>query len=131
MDNPALSFTDNDGAVAYQVIGVQQLDRWQKPGDVTSVPRRINNYQWAKYGSSRHMQSSDHIRLKMITLSYSLPSKWSNAAGMSHVRFFTSGNNLLTWAAYKNIDPEQPVSGFASLSLPNLKSVTFGVEIGF
>ena len=131
LDNPALSFTDNDGAVAYQVIGVQQLDRWQKPGDVTKVPRRINNYQWAKYGSSRHMQSSNHLRLKMITLSYNLPSKWSHAAGMSHVRFFTSGNNLLTWAAYKNIDPEQPVDGFAGLSLPNLKSVTFGVEVGF
>ena len=36
----------------------------------------------------------------------------------------------LTWAAYKNIDPEQPVKGVATWALPNLKSVTFGIEIG-
>ena len=36
------------------------------------------------------------------------------AAGMRNVRIFASGNNLLTWAAYKNIDPEQPVNGVAT-----------------
>ena len=52
------------------------------------------------------------------------------AAGMSNVRLFASGNNLLTWAAFKIIDPEQPVNGVATWALPNLKSVTFGIEIG-
>ena len=61
---------------------------------------------------------------------YNLPSKWMQAAGMRNVRIFASGNNLLTWAAYKNIDPEQPVNGVATWALPNLKSVTFGIEIG-
>jgi len=106
------------------------LDRWQKPGDITDVPRRINSYQYARYGSSRHMKSSNHLRLKTVTLSYNLPSKWMQAAGMRNVRIFASGNNLLTWAAYKNIDPEQPVNGVATWALPNLKSVTFGIEIG-
>ena len=130
MDDPALLYTDTDGETAYQSIGIQQLDRWQKPGDITDVPRRINSYQYARYGSSRHMKSSNHLRLKTVTLSYNLPSKWMQAAGMRNVRIFASGNNLLTWAAYKNIDPEQPVNGVATWALPNLKSVTFGIEIG-
>ena len=130
MDDPALLYTDTDGETAYQSIGIQLLDRWQKPGDITDVPRRINSYQYARYGSSRHMKSSNHLRLKTVTLSYNLPSKWMQAAGMRNVRIFASGNNLLTWAAYKNIDPEQPVNGVATWALPNLKSVTFGIEIG-
>ena len=130
MDDPALLYTDTDGETAYQSIGIQQLDRWQKPGDITDVPRRINSYQYARYGSSRHMKSSNHLRLKTVTLSYNLPSKWMQAAGMRNARIFASGNNLLTWAAYKNIDPEQPVNGVATWALPNLKSVTFGIEIG-
>ena len=60
------------------------------------------------------MKSSNHLRLKTVTLSYNLPSKWMQAAGMRNVRIFASGNNLLTWAAYKNIDPEQPVNGVAT-----------------
>ena len=127
---PDAKYTDTDGETAYQSIGIQQLDRWQKPGDITDVPRRINSYQYARYGSSRHMKSSNHLRLKTVTLSYNLPSKWMQAAGMRNVRIFASGNNLLTWAAYKNIDPEQPVNGVATWALPNLKSVTFGIEIG-
>ena len=130
MDDQALLITDTDGETNYQNIGIQQIDRWQKPGDVTSVPRRINGYQYARYGSSRHLQSSNHIRLKTVTLSYNLPAKWMQAARMRNVRVFASGSNLLTWAAYKNIDPEQPIDGVSNWGLPNLKTVTFGIEIG-
>ena len=131
MDDPCLLYTDSDGDSPFQAIGTQQLNRWQKPGDVTNVPRRINAYQYARYGSSRHLQSSDHLRLKTISASYNLPSNWVNKVGMSNVRVFVSGNNLLTWSKYDNIDPEQPVNGIASFALPNLKTVTFGLEIGF
>lgn len=131
MDDPCLLYTDSDGDSYFQAIGTQQLNRWQKPGDVTNVPRRINAYQYARYGSSRHLQSSDHLRLKTISASYNLPSNWVNKVGMSNVRVFVSGNNLLTWSKYDNIDPEQPVNGIASFALSNLKTVTFGLEIGF
>ena len=131
MDDPCLLYTDSDGESAWKGIGIQQLNRWQKPGDVTNVPRRINGYQYARYGSSRHMQSSDHLRLKTVSASYSLPTNWVNKVGMRNVRVFVSGNNLLTWSKYDNIDPEQPVNGIAGFSLPNLKTVTFGLEIGF
>ena len=131
MDDPCMLFTDNDGEVPYQVIGKQQLKRWQKPGDITDVPRRINSYQWARYGSSRHMQSSNYLRLKTVSLSYTLPTRWVEAAGIRNVRVFASANNLLTWAAYDNIDPEQPIDGVATFALPNLKTVTFGIEVGF
>jgi len=130
MDDPALLFTDSDGENPLYNIGKAQLKRWQKPGDKTDVPRRINGYQYARYGSDRHMESSNHLRLKSVTLSYALPQAWMKKSGLNSVRIFASGTNLLTWAKYDNIDPEQPIDGFATWSMPPLKTCTFGIEIG-
>lgn len=130
MDDMELLNTSTDGATAYTVISVEQLNRWQKPGDITNVPRRINNYDLAWYGSTRFMRSSDYLRLKNVSLSYTLPGKWTRVAKMDNVRVFFSGTNLLTWSAYKTIDPEQPIDGITSFSFPALKTFTFGIEIG-
>lgn len=46
------------------------------------------------------------------------------------MRVFVSGSNLLTWAAYKNVDPEQSINGVTSFAFPNTKSFTFGIEVG-
>ncbi|MEJ8763665.1 TonB-dependent receptor [Phocaeicola sp. HCN-40430] len=129
-DEQTLLYTSTDGATPYLAQSVDQLDRWQKPGDVTDVPRRIANYEYSRYGSSRVMESSNYLRLKTLSISYSLPSKWVHSAKMNSVRVFFSGNNLLTWRAYDNIDPEQPVNGFVSWAFPALKTFTFGIEIG-
>lgn len=56
--------------------------------------------------------------------------KWVNKAQLNNVRVFVSGTNLLTWTSYKYADPEMPVNGIPTLGLPNLKTVTFGVELG-
>ena len=130
MNDMALLYLENDGENFYTAIGEDQLKRWQKPGDITDVPRRINGYQYARYGSDRHMKSSNHLRLKTLSLSYALPSRLLRPTGINNLRVFVSGSNLLTWAAYKNVDPEQGITGVTSFAFPNTKSVTFGIEIG-
>lgn len=130
LDDMELLSTSTDGETAYTVISVEQLNRWQKPGDITDVPRRINDTPLARYGSDRFMRSSNYLRLKNVSLSYMLPSKWTRVAKMDNVRVFFSGSNLLTWSAYKTIDPEQPVNGISSFVFPVLKTFTFGIEIG-
>ena len=130
-DTMRTSFTDTDGYVVYYNSSVDQLDRWQKPGDVTNVPRRINNYEYGNYGSSRFMKDLNYLRLKSMSLSYTLPAQLVRRAQMENVRLFISGSNLLTWTSYKNVDPEQPINGIPTFAFPNLKSVTFGIEIGF
>ena len=42
-----------------------------KTGDITDVPRRINNYTYARYSSDRHMHTNNYLRLKSVSLSYS------------------------------------------------------------
>ena len=129
-DTIRTTFTDSDGYFPEYTMSTDQLNRWQKPGDVTDVPRRINNYQYGNYGSSRFMKDLNYLRLKSLSLSYSLPTKWIQKAQLNNVRIFVSGSNLLTWTSYKFADPEMPIDGIPTYGLPNLKTVTFGIELG-
>lgn len=123
------TYTESDGRIAYTTIGVKQGKRWQKPGDLTRVPRRINSYTYGLHGSSRHLYSTDHLRLKSLMVSVRMPVKWLRGTGLSAVRLYTAGNNLLTWSAYDDLDPEQGIGGFTTFAFPVMKSCTFGVEI--
>lgn len=124
------TYTDSDGYFAYTTIGAGQWDRWQKPGDKTRVPRRINGYKYGRHGSSRHLIPTDHLRLKNLMVSWTLPGKWVRKAGLFSLRVYMAGTNLWTWSRYDDLDPEQGVEGFTTFAFPQLKTCNFGVEIG-
>jgi TonB-linked SusC/RagA family outer membrane protein len=130
LDNAAISLT-GDGFYTNYAISELQLDRWQKPGDQTNFPRRMFGGGHGNYTSTRWLHSTNHIRLKSLTFGYTVPSKWTKKAYIQNLRAFVAGSNLLTWAAYGDYDPEVPISGEISWAIPALKSVTFGIEIGF
>jgi len=69
------------------------------------------------------------LRLKTIELGYNLPQKWIKPAGMSRVRAYISGYNLLTLHKYpvRTVDPEQNSSG----TYPLTKMVNFGLNVVF
>jgi TonB-linked SusC/RagA family outer membrane protein len=120
-----------DGFYNDRAISELQLDRWQKPGDVAQFPRRMNGGGTGNYTSSRWIHSTDHLRLQTLTLGYTFPQKWMKKAYLQNARLFVAGNNLLTWAAYGDYDPEVSISGETTWDLPVLKSITFGVELSF
>ncbi|MDR1097605.1 MAG: TonB-dependent receptor [Tannerella sp.] len=100
-------------------------DRWKQPGDVTDIEMFMvgNPYSMASVVNSRRIHSSDHLRLKSLTVGFSLPGQ--------EVRFFFSGTNLLTWAAYDGYDPEIPRNGEYYFESPKMKTFTFGVDVKF
>jgi TonB-linked SusC/RagA family outer membrane protein len=122
---------NSDGYLPGRVISTRQLDRWQKPGDVAQFPRRMHGGGYGNHLSDRMIHSTNHLRLKTVTLGYSLPQKWVKKASVQNARLFVAGNNLLTWAAYKEYDPELSIAGNTSWDLPALRSVSFGVELAF
>lgn len=69
------------------------------------------------------------MRLKNIELGYSLPVKWLKNVSLSKVRFYISGNNLLTFKKIKmnSIDPEQNWE----VNYPLTRMVNFGVNVVF
>lgn len=83
-----------------------QLDRWQQPGDITMVPRMTNANYAANLRPSRFVEDGSYLRLKNVSIGYTLPSAWINRLGMSSARIYVSGQNLLTFTNYSGMDPE-------------------------
>lgn len=107
------------------------MDRWQKPGDQTNVPRFVYNQSASDNNSSRYIHSTDHLRLKNLTLGYTLPREWTRKAMVNKARFYFSGSNLLTWAKWNQYDPETPVNGEVFCEAPPMRTFSFGVQLTF
>lgn len=107
------------------------MDRWQKPGDQTDVPRFVYNQSASDNNSSRYIHSTDHLRLKNLTLGYTLPREWTRKVMVNKARFYFSGSNLLTWAKWKQYDPETPVNGEVFCEAPPMRTFSFGIQLTF
>lgn len=125
--------TDGDAAQYYRNIPVYYQNRWQKPGDVTDIPRFVYNQpnKAGSYASSRRVHSTDHIRLKNLVLGASLPQQWASRLGIEKLRVYFAGTNLLTWSKWDFYDPETPVNGEMNCEAPPLRMYNFGVEVSF
>lgn len=123
---------ETDGAnESKRNLPVYALDRWQKPGDITNVPRFVLNQAAGPQNSSRYIHSTDHLRLKSLTLGVSLPAKWLSKLIIDNARFYFSGSNLFTLAKWKQYDPEVPVNGEVYCEAPPMRSCSFGIEVTF
>jgi len=112
-------------------LPVYALDRWQEPGDVTDVPRFVYGEAAGPQNSSRYIHSTNHLRLKNLTLGFTLPSAWTHKAMIDKARIYFSGSNLLTWAKWKQYDPETPVNGEVFCEAPPMRTFNFGIQITF
>lgn len=110
------------------------FDRWQKPGDVTNLPKYI-------YGGNRNFQSAstywynqgDFIRLRDIQVGYNLPKDLISKIGLSSANFYVRGTNIFTWVKDKEIpfDPEQGTGSATNLNVFIPRTVTVGLNIVF
>jgi TonB-linked SusC/RagA family outer membrane protein len=110
------------------------LKRWQKPGDITNVPKYI--YQSTNNSSSfstRFLQKGDYIRMRNITIGYNMDAKLASRLHIGSLNFYVRGTNLFT-KTYDNdltIDPEQGVNSSSNLDVYYSKTITVGLNLGF
>ncbi len=110
------------------------MGRWQKPGDITDIPKlALNGQDNFDAVSSRYLYKGDFIRLKDITLGYSLPRDFVNSIGVTGLKLTVRGTNLWTYTFDRNLkfDPEVDINGYSNLTTPPVKSVMFGVNVQF
>jgi TonB-linked SusC/RagA family outer membrane protein len=119
----------------YNNSTTRALDRWTPTNTDTDVP--VASSARGYHSSSRWVYDGSYVRLKNIALGYSLPKSWINPLGLSHVKLYVSGQNLLTLTKYRGYDPEVNYNGsnisagFDYGSYPSAKSYTFGVKVIF
>jgi TonB-dependent starch-binding outer membrane protein SusC len=115
---------------------VDQMNRWQKPGDITNVPQARYLGGNGTQASTRYLESTDFIRLRNITVGYSLPSSAIKGTGLSKVRLYLTAVNLLTFTNYTGYDPEARADqgnriGQNFYSAPPAKTIALGVNLTF
>lgn len=107
-------------------------NRWTASGQNTVIPLlRGTDLEDAMQKSSRHLHCGDFIRLKTITLGYNIPKNIVSKIGLASTRVYFSGQNLLTWAAFKEVDPEVNSYSTRGWETPFGKTYTFGIEFTF
>jgi TonB-linked SusC/RagA family outer membrane protein len=117
---------------------VDQLNRWQQPGDITNIPQARLFAGNGSAHSTRFLADADFIRLRNISLGYTLPNAAIEKMGLSKLRVYVTAINLLTITNYPFEDPEarsdvngQNTPGETFYSSPPAKTITLGVNINF
>lgn len=83
-------------------------NRWTPDNPNASGPRAFNRLEeyWMAHDNTYFYRNTDYIRLKQLELAYNLPASLTSRMGLSSMRVYASGFNLLTWSDYKVGDPE-------------------------
>ena len=86
----------------------------------------------ARLASTRFLHSSDYVRLKELSLSYRLPNHVAKALHLNTASLSLTANNLFyLYAATPNKELEVPLNGFRTADIPALRTVSFGINVGF
>ncbi len=102
------------------------LNYWKQPGDITDIPG-----SGGVYFDDHLLEKASFLRLKALTVSYSLPSSVLKHLGiLNGIRVYVTGRNLLTFTEYSGPDPETD-SNISMGVYPNTKQYSAGVSINF
>ena len=103
------------------------LTEWQKPGDITNIPSPFNDFHGE---TTRFVEKSDHLRLRNVTLSYTLPQTVLQRMKITSLRLYVQGQNLKVWHNFQGWDPEITTGILSGAQYPQLKTITFGLNLG-
>ncbi len=113
------------------------LNRWTGPGTSNYYPRVtfVDDNQNMKTVSDFFIHDGNYVRLRNITLGYTLPKNMTEYLKIKNIRFYVTAENLLTFTKYKGYDPEIGGGVFSNGIdhgiYPQARTVIGGVNITF
>ncbi len=112
-------------------LGKNAINRWTPTNTDTDVPRAIRLDPNKNTNiSDRYIYDGSYLRLKNLTVGYTLPKAWVNYVKLSNVRVYATGRNLFTITSYPFYDPEIG-SGYVGLSSSGNSSTARGIDNGY
>jgi TonB-dependent starch-binding outer membrane protein SusC len=111
-------------------------DRWS-PTNPSNTMYKAGGQGPLSTFSSRLIEDGSYLRLKTVSLGYSVPPALIKRLYLTQLRFHVSGQNLLTWTNYSGRDPEVSVRntiltpGLDFSAYPQARSITFGLNATF
>ena len=109
-------------------------NRWSVENPSSVDPRLANRgdtyYTGGSYGRNTYwLKSSDYLRLKNVEVGYNLPVHIGQKAGISNLRIYVNGYNLLTWDKMGIYDPESTSS--SGQYYPQSRVINTGIRVSF
>lgn len=134
-----LRFTENPTSGFNKSVAL--LDTWQNPGDEAFAPSPDSpTYPSFAQRSTSQLFDGSYIRLKTITLGYTLRGSKLGTGVFENIRLYVQGNNLLTFNddAFRGQDIEVSANGQNNLiqgesffATPQAKIFKFGINATF
>lgn len=121
-------FSENAAAYSnYNMSRKLLTDRWMKPGDLATMPRKDVPMQF----DDRLLEDASFLRLKNLSVSYEFPkSLLIPTKVIDRVRIFAQGQNLFTWTKFQGMDPES-TANYYQAAYPMSRQFSIGLEVGF
>ncbi len=114
------------------------LKRWQKEGDISSVPKYELGNTINNRFSSRFVEDASYLRLKNLTIGYSLKQDLLAKLRLNKLRIYASGTNIWTLTNYSGADPEvnsldgsTTSQGLDLYTFPQVRTILLGLNLGF
>lgn len=115
---------------------VDALRRWQKPGDITDIPRYEFGSTLNNLHSNRLLEDASYLRLKNVSVGYSLSPKIIEKLRLNQLRVYASATNLWTLTKYTGSDPEvstldgsTAAQGIDFFTLPQVRTISVGINV--
>ncbi len=111
-------------------------DRWTPENPESNIPAATNSSSNLVI-SSRVIEDGSFLRLKTVTLGYTLPKTFLSKYKIDNARIYVAASNLWTLTGYSGYDPEVSIRegaltpGLDFSSYPRAMSVSFGLNLGF
>ena len=126
------------GGVPTNVFKEAFDNRWTPDNTSAEYPRAIGGQLGTSntQNSSRFLEDGSYLRLKLVTLGYTLPKNFTSKVGLNNARIYVSAQNPLTFTKYSGYDPEVSSessvanAGVDQTSIPQMKTFMFGINIG-
>ncbi|MFH6956699.1 SusC/RagA family TonB-linked outer membrane protein [Flavobacterium aquidurense] len=125
----ALMHTGSDYGAA---LSTDILNRWQKPGDITDVPRLdINRNTQSSAASDRWLIGSDYLALRQVNLSYKMPAELISKLAVDNATIYINGENLFLFTKRQGMDPTQTFNGTTQNRYIPSRVLSLGFNLNF
>lgn len=121
-----------EGMAVIQNQTKKTLDRWTGAGTSNNVPRAVfSDPNKNTRISDRWVEDGAYLRLKTLTLGYTIPKHITSKLELTNGRIYLSGHNLITLTKYSGFDPEVSIGGVDLGTYPITRNFTVGVNFSF
>jgi len=121
----------NHSGLGDRMNWVSDWEDYWTPENTDATHPRLGGDRMNDQPSSFYVEDASYLRLKNIELGYTLPASVTERINIGKLRFYVSGQNLLTFSKFDHWDPERSINNSHNQAYPLTKTFTVGLNATF